>query len=520
MGTMLLMHRIETGGDNLDFLLMAKSIQAGRWGDILGWPRPAGYSFFILGVLALFGRPMDASPLFSLSGGAVYVLKFAGVAVFALSSVAVYAWARRVLGDRRGAFGLAMLFAANQHVAAWSSVIGAEALFILFAFLSLFLWESYAARDDASGRGWLWSFVAAAVACMFSKYQGLMVGAAFGPWVLLFRRRSRGAWAAGLVLLVFFLFSIVLMLIGNPFCLTHVVASDPYGYGERVGWLVRIGNALRTYTWSWPDLVVPKVVGPYGLLSVAGMGGLSWPFSILAMGLLLTGLIATLRKSRRPSHVFLACFYVLLFAWPDFLFRYLVPMLPFGLWFLIEGLRVVAKPLVRRVPSLSEGRFLSVLLGLLVVWSVAVNAFAGIKNWRNIVELRDLPAWAPERYRISREDDFADYIEGCQWIRDHLEPEAVVFVRKALFAEWASERRCAYYSAFSAPDELWAAMAASAERSPTYVLRDTFAVSSTYGRVREQLLSPLFRSQADGFSLVHRMDSGVEVHRIQPHGHR
>ena len=41
-GGLLLMHRLESGGDNLDFLLMAKSIQMGHWGDVIRWPRPAG----------------------------------------------------------------------------------------------------------------------------------------------------------------------------------------------------------------------------------------------------------------------------------------------------------------------------------------------------------------------------------------------------------------------------------------------------------------------------------------------
>ena len=42
MSGLLLVHRLETGGDNLDFLQMAKSIQQGHPGEIIGWPRPAG----------------------------------------------------------------------------------------------------------------------------------------------------------------------------------------------------------------------------------------------------------------------------------------------------------------------------------------------------------------------------------------------------------------------------------------------------------------------------------------------
>jgi hypothetical protein len=41
MGALLLVHRIETGGDNLDFMLMARSIQLGQWAEVIQWPRPS-----------------------------------------------------------------------------------------------------------------------------------------------------------------------------------------------------------------------------------------------------------------------------------------------------------------------------------------------------------------------------------------------------------------------------------------------------------------------------------------------
>lgn len=513
-GGLLFMHRLETGGDNLDFLLMAKSIQQGRWGDVIRWPRPAGYAAFILSWLGALGMRLDGGPLFALSTGAIYALKTAGVLLFALSALVVQAWARRLLDDRRWAFGLALLYAMNQHVAAWASVIGAETLFVLLVFFGLWLGERCAAEGDPPRC--LWAFVAVAVACMFAKYQGLVLGASFGAWVVLFRRRSGRAWAAGGVLFVFFLASVGLMVLGNPFCLRHVVSSDPYASGASVTWGARFATAARTYSLSWPDLVAPKFLGYHGVFSKAGLGFLAWPFSAGVMGLMALGLATTLRRGVRFAHVFLGSFYLLLFVWPDFLFRYLMPMLPFGLWFLIEGLRAAGRWMARRCPRWTPGLPAVVALVALVAWSGAVNAFAGVKNWRNIVRLRELPAWAPERYRISREDDFAEFIEGCQWFRDHAEPEAVVFCRKALFGELAADRSCLYYTGSKTPEELWQALAASAERAPTYLLRDTFGADSTYGRLREQLVTPVLQERAGELALVERFESGAEIYRITP----
>jgi hypothetical protein len=94
------------------------------------------------------------------------------------------------------------------------------------------------------------------------------------------------------------------------------------------------------------------------------------------------------------------------------------------------------------------------------------------------------------------------------------------YSRKALFAELAAGRHSEYYSAFRTPDALWDAMVRRAEQRPTYVLRDTFHPGTTYGRIREQLLTPLLHSRADQLALVHRFESGAEIYLLSPGGPR
>ena len=60
------------------------------------------------------------------------------------------------------------------------------------------------------------------------------------------------------------------------------------------------------------------------------------------------------------------------------------------------------------------------------------------------------------------------------------------------------------------------ALVASAGRAPTYLLRDTFGADSTYGRLREQLVTPLLRERAGELVLVRRLESGAEIYRIAP----
>lgn len=517
-GGLLLMHRLETGGDNLDFLLMARSIQTGAWADLLGWYRAAGYSIFVAAVLTLFGVRLEAA-LFAPPAEAIYLLKAIGVLLHALTSVAVFSWARLVLGNWKWAGGLALLYAINQHVASMASVIGAETLLLLTMFLALYFWERYALPSENRSRLALILFVLFAGLSMFIKYQGMVVGVAFGIWILWRRIYRLEVWLAGLFLFSCFLLAIGLMLRGNSFGLTHMVDSTPYGMGQRITWLFRLQQASRVYTLSWADLLVPKVAGAHGVLEIVRLHALIWPFSALVAAMLVTGFFSSAGRGMRPSHFVLMTYYVMLFAWPDFLVRYLLPILPLGLWMLWEGVQAMvrlggARFGFWRPGAVGARRALLGGVALLVLWGTATNAFAGIKNWRNIVRLRARPAWAPERYRISREDDFAEFIEGCQWVRDHAEPEAVVFCRKALFGELAAARPCVYYTSSKTPDELWQALVASAGRAPTYLLRDTFGANSTYGRAREYLVTPVLRDHAGELEVVHRFSSGLEVYRV------
>jgi hypothetical protein len=156
-------------------------------------------------------------------------------------------------------------------------------------------------------------------------------------------------------------------------------------------------------------------------------------------------------------------------------------------------------------------RLLRLKLAVLLAWFATTDAFAGAKNWRNIVALRNEPPWVPERYRLSREDDFADYIEAGQWIGSNAPPDAIVFCRKALFIELAAQRDCAYYSSSASPEELWGAVQAAAAKRPVMVLRDNFPAASTYGRLRESLLMPMLRGHADVWSPIHATAGGSEV---------
>ena len=514
MGTALFVHRLETGGDNLDFLLMARAIHAGDWHAVMQWHHPMGYPLLLATVLGIRGAWLDAYPLFHLTPGMILWMKGAGILLFAATSVFVYLLAGLLLKSRKKALISGLLFATNQSMAAWSSVLCAETYLTLLLMASLYLWEKHASTDSqGNGSPYLWGMLPLFTLAIVAKHQGLVLCAAYGVWVLFLRRRYWREWVAGVCLFLSFSLAVGSILQGRAFPLLHFVEADPYRAGMDVDWLFRLKSAAHVYSTGWADLLIPKIFGCYGLLDILGMDTFILFGSILVFLFLVAGFAGSLREGARPSHIVFACFYAMLFAWPDFLPRYLFPVYPLGLLFFLRGLFGTGYLLRRWFGRWIRHAWL-VLCGLLG-WCLAVNAFAGIKNWQHIIALRNEPAWAAERYRISREDDFADYMEGCEWVKSHLETNAILFARKGTFAELASERASRYYTSWNSPEDLWRAMSLAAGNGPAYLLRDNFDPTSTYGRMREQLVAPLLREHGNLLSSVKTFDSGVEILRVE-----
>ncbi|MFH0908164.1 MAG: hypothetical protein V1929_05325 [bacterium] len=513
-GTLLFMHRLETGGDNLDFMLQARSAQQGEWRDVFSWYRPAGYALSVAATLALCGIRLAPGPL-TVAGPTFHLVQAVGVVQFALAAVAVYVWARRVTRERFVAIGVALLFALNQMLVAWSSVIAAETLLVLLVFAALAVWEG---TDHMAGGRWqrLALFAVLAGVALFVRTAAIALAGGFGLWIVVKRKWTGSYLLAACITGFFVLLAAVQMALLSNFYFTHVVAADPYGFGETVSWGERLHNAVITYTGGWPDLLFPKIVGCRGLFELTGLGPLAVPFTLAVFLLTLVGLARTLRRGLRLSHLFLLCYLVILLAWPDFLVRYMFPLAPVGLWLVLEGVAWLAERVSRgsATAAVVSRRATVSFVAVAAAWSLATNVFAGVKNWDHILELREKPPWDPARYAITGEDDFGDYITAGLWIKDHAPGDAVVFCRKALFIELVSGRFCRYYTGHADAEALWAAMTHAAAAAPCYILKDAFSTDSTYGRVRKLQLEPLLERQAGSLDEVHRTDYGSVIYRV------
>jgi hypothetical protein len=509
MGLLLFVHRLETGGDNLDFLLQARSAMEGNWADVFSWYRPPAYALLIAGLLTGAGIDLPVGPL-QVPSYVFYGIGVIGVLSFALTAVAVHRWAKAVASSSCMALGIALLFALNQTLAAWSSVVAAETLLSLLVFAGLAAWERAEAGEGRT-RARLAAFAVFVSVAIFVRSVALAVVAAVGLWMLVRRRFSLQYIATAAAIGLAALAAVLQIALRSKYYITHIVASDPYGFGEHVGWTQRLSNAAGTYLQGWPDLLFPKVVGYRGILEITQLTALGPVLTAVVLFLSVAGFISTVRRRGwLLSHLYLLTYMVMLFVWPDFLTRYMFPLVPVGLWLVFEGVQALAS----RFTAL-RSRALPVCMGLAVAWALATNVFAGFKNWRTIARIGAEPIWAPERYDAAGEVDFGDYMTAALWLRDNAPTNALIFCRKAHYVELASGRSALNYSSYAEPDDVWRAAQSAATERASFILQDRFGGASTYGKIRALRLDPAIQDNQDALDPVHTTAGGSVIYRVR-----
>lgn len=514
---LLFVHRVMTNGDNLDYLFIAGSVLGGDWAEPFLWRFPVGYPFLIAAFSALAGIPIGTDPL-AISTAGLYAIQLLGVAMAPFAVLAVWWWSRAIWPTSALAIVLVALFASTQQVAPVYSIIGAEPFFIVLSWLALWAWEKAFSPDGRVPR----KILLLATACTLLAVLFRQIGMALALAVLLgllltpgrYARRDKVLLLAGAGLV--FVAGLLLMLLSNPSHLEQLSAGESAGaslvtsISEKVA-LVR--HNTQAYQMTIPDMLLPKVFGGDGLLARAGASFLQVPLAVLLYLFFLTGLVDGL--TRRQEGLIATLYVVLSMAiflvWPYTDGRFFVPLIP-ALWMMvIVGVLRLAKML--RPANTVGAPSVAVVLSLLVIWQLATNAYAGIKNIQAMRAFAGLPAWHPDRYERTGELDFADHLACGLWLAGHAESDAIVFGEKSAFLALSSGRHAFYLRDFLST---YPAGLGAITGGPVYVVVDSFPLTAGYGRVKLELLDLIAREASPRFNLVFQGPHGARVFQVAP----
>lgn len=478
-------------GDNAEYILLARALLLGEryYNAEYAWGYPAMLAPFL--AVAGPGNILSAIPWMKLLTVLLYVGSLPLIyALFRLRHGAV------------AAFASTFLYAVNGVTLLYANDVMSEIPYIAASYGALFFWQMRVApwaRDrEAPAVDWR-RVVGAGVAFGLAYYfrsvaLALYAGAAL---VLLWNRKVR---AAALLSLLVALISIPWFAysrtVDQPGYVGKVLIRDPYNpdlgriasVGEFAGRLLSTG---RLYV---------EVIFPNTLLAPPTPGRLVGLLSPLLIVLLFVGLAARFARGVELPELYILSFALMLFAWPWRADRFMLPIYPLALHYVVEGSIWVGRRLGGAAASwrerrLSQGAARAVVAILLIALALPSLWQAGVAGAEN---LRYLTGKSPPS---GHTPDWQSYFAACRWLQANTPPDSVVMSRKSTLTTIYSSRPSVLIPLI-APEEYPRFVE---ENGVDYVIEDAFAWSTQTG----EYLRPALRAHPDLFELVASVGSPV-----------
>ncbi len=413
-------------GDNASYILLARDLVTGAPYGNAGFPW--GFPALLTPILAVT-RPDNIL-------AAIPWLKALSILLFVLSLPLMYALFR----TRQGAlasFTAAALFAVNNTGLLYATDVMTEMPYTFASFGALLYWQlAVVPRPQDCARPFPWRQLLIASVLLTIPYYLRTVGLALqiaAVLTLLWRRRFRLAVAlgAGLALLAlpWLVFSSGA---GQPNYVSSLLLRDPYN--PSLGQISSLGELLARI-WSFARLYITDVF-PRMLLPSPTPGGVLTALAPALVLLLAIGLVLRLLKGVELPEVYVLLFLLVLFAWPWTGDRFLLPVYPLLLHYVLEAITWFAKQVKKRWCWISARTVgWQTLAGALIMVAVLPNLWldgaAAADNARYLAGNAPASGYTP---------DWQRYFDACRWLRERTPPGSVVLSRKSTITEIFANR--------------------------------------------------------------------------------
>ena len=481
LGLLLYEPTLFPGGDNAGYMILGKALRSfSGYRDLYlpGAPLHAKYPPFYPLVLAVLGWV-----------GGLQLFKLASLALTTAAVALTGLLGRRWLGARLGV-AAALVVAVNPVLLEYGHYVLSEAPFVALVLVSLWALEE--------GSPWpAWVGLAAAAAAFLTRTAGLPLLAAAVLAPAAARRWRQAAVAA----------AVALAAAGGWAAWQHVAAPEQAGYLRQLvlvnpyapdrGTVGAAGLLVRgaRNAWSYVSEVLPGSLtgGPAGSAVPGAGSGLLTAAGLAVAALALVGWIRRAVERIGVAEIFAVAYAALVALWPSVWTdrRFLLPLLPLVLLYVLAGGRTLAEAAAGRVAGAGAG-FRAWLgaattavaigtAGLAYVGSTAPGRVECVAAYRS-----GTPCEPPA---------LASFFEAARWAREGTQEDAIIANRKPRLFYLVSNRRGDVYRFTTDAGLLLRGLD---DMGASYVVVDQ--LSGTTARY----LLPAVRAHADRFAVVHR----------------
>jgi 4-amino-4-deoxy-L-arabinose transferase-like glycosyltransferase len=468
--------KLSTGGDNAHYLILAKSILQGSYSNLFepGSPPHSQYP-------PVF--PLLLAPMVAISGGSFIPPKLMLVAFGVGALILFYLVLRRLTSGKDWVLPLVLLAVSPLYLT-YAHYLFTELPFILLSLPALY----FLLRGGEGRRRWLFAGLAGLFAALafLTRTQGLALPLGLAIF-LGFKRRWQ---ELGVFALVFFLTWLPwlqrdLRVPHEAGYLAQLFRRDWYnaasgniGAGEFVK---RIFENLGIYLLRvFPAVMLPMLASARAVLPV---------FGVLVSGFALWGFVAEARRhgmGMMEWYVLLAA--GILMVWPTIWSgdRFLLPILPLLVWYLVVGFRELARRLkLPAIPAYAAGA-----IALVCLVSNVGQAQTSLRN---------LSDYAKGDRFAGYDDAWRTYFQAAEWLRVHTDTNAVVVSRKPQFTYLYSGRKSFVYPFIADEKQV---LGEIDRKGATHVFLETFFGSSA------QYLFPVIRDHPERFQQIGTVGAG------------
>lgn len=464
--------RLNTNGDNAQYLVLGESILAGKGLSHINSPKaephtkyPFLYPLVLAGVLAIFPGGLVAAKLVSVVAGVGSVLL-----VFVLL---------RARGWTLAALGAALATAVSPHVLEFSRITLAE---IVYLFLSLATLIALERALSSPREHWprLALLLAGIAACYFTKSVGLALAVA-APAAFLARRRFR---AALFLLLGFGALSYPWYLrnkaVGQEnLYLDYFLMRDPYREGSGTIDGAEFAKRVGANVVKYERFFIPNGFVPQAFTGLRGAPAAERFLFVVPLALTLAGIVLAMRRGAIATELYVLAFLAMIHMWPDVWSgtRFFLPLIPLFFGYALFGVERAGARLFRDQHVRRGARAFALGAAALLV---ALNVAATLEE---------------RGARRGYSADWANFFAAAEWIRDNTPADAIVSSRSSYILYWKTHRKTVGYRFTENAEEVFDDLMNSGAR---YVLIDNFFWTGTTGRY----LVPALQAHQDRFRIV------------------